>query len=116
MNQPLPPSLVDLLPADCGAAAELLNRGCVCVSVDHPSLKRALEDTAGRVSHAELLATRSHLFSDSMVFVSQAHLLRMAQVVSVVERVVALLAIAFLAVFLYFVYRSFYGMRIVQKK
>jgi hypothetical protein len=90
MNQPLPPSLVDLLPADCGAAAELLNRGCVCVSVDHPSLKRALEDTAGRVSHAELLATRPHLFSDSMVFVSQAHLLRMAQVVSVVERVVAL--------------------------
>ena len=32
------------------------------------------------------------------------------------ERVVALLAVAFLAVFLYFVYRSFYGMRIVQKK
>jgi hypothetical protein len=40
-------SLTDLLPADCRAAAELLNRGCACISVDHQSLKAALEHGAG---------------------------------------------------------------------
>ncbi len=83
-------SLTDLLPADCRAAAELLNRGCACISVDHQSLKAALEHGEGSISHADLLATRPHLFSDSMVFVSEAHLLRMAKTVAALERVVAL--------------------------
>ncbi|MBL8394109.1 MAG: hypothetical protein JNK99_05045 [Candidatus Accumulibacter sp.] len=84
---PLSPA-TDLLPADCRATAELLNRGCACVSVDHASLKRALEAGAGSLSHADLLATRPHLFSDSMVFVSQAHLLHMARLISLIERLV----------------------------
>ncbi len=86
----LPAALAELMPADCGAAAEWLNRGCACVSVDHRSLKLALEEGQGRVSHAELLATRPHLFSDSVVFVSEAHLLRMAQTIAALERVLPL--------------------------
>jgi hypothetical protein len=90
MTEALPPALAELMPADCAAAAEWLNRGCACVSVDHPSLRRALEEGQGRVSHAELLATRPHLFSDSVVFVSEAHLLRMAQTIAALERVLVL--------------------------
>ena len=78
------------LPLDCAAVAELLNRGCACISVDHRSLQRALENGNGTFSHAELLATRPHLFSDSMVFVSTAHLARMARIIALLERVVAL--------------------------
>lgn len=82
----LPPGIE--LPADCRDAAAALNRGCACVSVDHEALRRAL--AAGSVSHADLLATRPHLFSDTMVFVGEAHLQRMADLVAAVERVVAL--------------------------
>ena len=90
MEGVLLPAINDLLPADCRAAAELLNRGCACISVDHRSLKKALEEGNGTLSHAELLATRPHLFSDSMVFVSEAHLWRMAQTIAVVDKVVHL--------------------------
>ncbi|WP_300450724.1 hypothetical protein [Accumulibacter sp.] len=83
-------SLTELLPADSRAAAEILNRGCSCISVDHQSLKRALEEGEGDLSHAELLTTRPHLFADSMVFVSQAHLSRMARTIAAVERVARL--------------------------
>ncbi|SBT05560.1 conserved hypothetical protein [Candidatus Accumulibacter aalborgensis] len=90
MERILLPAINDLLPADCRAAAELLNRGCACISVDHRSLKKSLEEGNGTLSHAELLATRPHLFSDSMVFVSEAHLWRMAQTIAVLEKVVSL--------------------------
>lgn len=86
----LPPALAELMPADCGAAAEWLNRGCACISVDHQSLKLALEEGRGSVSHAELLSTRPHLFSDSVVFVSEAHRLRMTQTIAALERVLLL--------------------------
>lgn len=81
------------LPADCREAAAVLNRGCACRSVDHEALRHALEGGDGRggnVSHADLLATRPHLFSDTTVFVGEAHLQRMADLVAAVERVVAL--------------------------
>ena len=90
MHSPPLPAAVDRLPLDCRAAAEVLNRGCACISVDHQSLQQALEAGAGSMSHAQLLASRPHLFSDSMVFVSAAHLLRMAQTIGGLERVVAL--------------------------
>ena len=80
----------DLPPADCRAAAELLNRGCACISLDHRSLKKALEAGEGRLSHAEMLRTRPHLFAESMVFVSAAHLSTMALVIAALERVVGL--------------------------
>ncbi len=90
MHPLLLPAAVDLLPVDCRATAAVLNRGCACISVDHQSLQQALEAGEGSMPHAQLLASRPHLFSDSMVFVSAAHLLRMAQTIAVHERVVAL--------------------------
>jgi hypothetical protein len=82
-----------LLPADCRAAAALLNRDCTCVSVDHEALRHALEEGEGgefAVSHADLLATRPHLFSDTMVFVGETHLQRMAKTIAAIEQVIAL--------------------------
>ncbi|MBI4742915.1 MAG: hypothetical protein HY777_15510 [Betaproteobacteria bacterium] len=64
-------------------------RDCVCVSVDHEALRHALEEGEG-VSYAELLATRPHLFSDTMVFVGAAQLQRMADLIATIEQVVAL--------------------------
>ena len=90
MDVPLPAPLADLLPANCGAAAAWLNRGCACVSVDHQSLKQALEEGQGTLSHGELLATRPHLFSDSVVFVSEAHLSRMVRIIAALEQVLLL--------------------------
>ena len=69
--------------------AQRLNAGCHCTSVDQASLSAELE----RVSpgfHAEVIATRPHLFSGSMVFVGNEHVLQMAELVKAVERVVAL--------------------------
>lgn len=77
------------LPADCRDAASLLNRGCICSSVDHERLRQALEGEGG-ISHAELLAARPHLFSDTTVFVADAHLQFMADLIAAIERVVAL--------------------------
>jgi hypothetical protein len=78
------------LPADCRDAAALLNRDCACISVDRQALRHALEAGEGSVSHAELLTTRPHLFSDTMVFVSEAHLRRMAEIIAAIEQVIEL--------------------------
>jgi hypothetical protein len=78
------------LPTDCRDAAAALNRGCACISVDHAALRHALEEGEGSVSHADLLTTRPHLFSDTMVFVGEAHLQRMADTITAIERVIAL--------------------------
>ena len=84
------------LPADCRDAAALLNRGCICNSVDHDRLRRALEGGAtgaGGFSYAELLASRPYLFSDTTVFVAEAHLHFMAELIGAIERVVALTSV-----------------------
>ena len=73
------------LPADCRAAAALLNQGCVCRSVDSRRLKRALE--AGGVAHEALSSSHPHLFSHTQVYVAQAHLDFMADLVRAIERV-----------------------------
>ncbi|MCK9382830.1 MAG: hypothetical protein M0P95_17440 [Sulfuritalea sp.] len=73
--------------------ADRLNAGCQCVSLDRAGLEAELE----RVSpgfHAEVMAGRPHLFSDSVAFVSAEHVRRMARLVAAVERVVALPAYA----------------------
>ncbi len=76
------------LPADCRDAAALLNRGCVCTSVDHERLRLALPvEGAASVS---LLDSHPNLFSDTLVFVAEAHLQSMAELIAAVERVVAL--------------------------
>ena len=80
------------LPPDCRDAAALLNRGCICSSVDHERLRRALqgEASSGGVSLTSILATHPNLFSDTRVYVAEAHLDFMAELVRVIERVVML--------------------------
>ena len=68
--------------------ATLLNAGCVCRSVDHSKLELALDQCG--VSHTELLASHPHLFSSTQVYVAQAHLDFMADLIHAIERVVAL--------------------------
>ena len=89
-----------VLPSDSRDAAVLLNRGCVCRSLDHGRLRQALEGGesgspgSGGVSYDELLATRPNIFSDTMVFVAEAHLQRMAELIDAIGRVIALPAYA----------------------
>lgn len=75
--------------SDCGDVAAKLNRDCFCRTVDHAMLKRAFEREPG-LSYAEIISTRPNLFSDTRVFVAQAHLDFMADLIRAVERVVAL--------------------------
>ncbi len=80
-----------LLPSDCRDVAAILNRGCICVSVDHSALRYALESgesSESPVSYAGLQLTHPNLFSDTTVFVAEAHLQHMADLVGVVERLV----------------------------
>lgn len=82
------PSIPANLPADCRDAAAVLNRDCFCRTVDHAALRDSFEGGAG-LSYDEILATRPNLFSDTRVFVAQAHLDFMAELIRVVERLVA---------------------------
>lgn len=52
------------LPPDCREAAVVLNRGCICHSVDHELLRRALEgrDADGGLSYAKLIEKAPNLF------------------------------------------------------
>jgi hypothetical protein len=79
--------LITPFPDDCKSAAEVLNRDCACISLDHAALEKALgEETFYR----ELRETRPHLFSDSVVFVGRRHMQHMAELVAAMEEVVAL--------------------------
>ena len=84
------------LPADSLAAAAVLNYGCLCRSVDRDKLRQALEEgesnAAGDLgfSYESLLLTRPNLFSDTMVFVAQAHLQRMTELIAAITQVIAL--------------------------
>jgi hypothetical protein len=85
-----------VLPADCRDAAAVLNRGCICRSVDHQKLRQALaggvvgEGGQANDSLGELLATRPHLFSDTRVYVAEAHLQFMADLIGLIEKVVVI--------------------------
>lgn len=74
---------------DCIVRAQQLNAGCQCVSLDSERLAAQL----ARVSpsfHDDVLVARPHLFSASVVFVGEAHIARMAALVTAIERMVAL--------------------------
>jgi len=73
---------------DSVSNAALLNAGCVCRSVDHRKLEKALNQCG--VSHADLLVSRPNLFSGTQVYVAHAHLDFMAELIGAIERVVAL--------------------------
>ncbi len=74
---------------DCIELAERLNIDCQCVSLDRDQLRAELEQTSPGF-YAEVIESRPHLFADSLVFVSGAHVRAMAATVAAIERVVAL--------------------------
>ena len=79
------------MTSNCVRTAEILNRDCQCVSVDRDTLRRALaqgEDGTDMVRLVE--EERPHLFAEATVFLGQASVERMAEVVAAVERVAAL--------------------------
>ena len=81
-------TLPTLVPA---SIAEQLNRGCACRFLDQQKLQQQLEqDPALHGLAAEIAASRPHLFSATMVFITQRQKQQMQQIISAVERVVAL--------------------------
>ncbi|WP_370868780.1 hypothetical protein, partial [Polaromonas sp.] len=74
-----------------GVSVEALNSACFCISLDTGALGRALESEIGQPGLFELVRERCpYLFAARPVFVSQAHLARMAELVRAIESVVAL--------------------------
>ncbi len=77
--------------SNCVRLAETLNRDCQCVSVDREKLLRALAQGEAGADMVRLIEEeRPHLFAESTVFLGQASVERMAEVVAAVERVAAL--------------------------
>ena len=75
----------------CADAAEALNAGCQCVSLDRQALVAALaRDPRDGALQAMIAESRPHLFAESMAFVSAAHVKQMADLVAAIHRVVAL--------------------------
>ncbi len=79
------------MTSNCVRAAEILNRDCQCVSVDRDRLRRALALGEAGADMVRLIdAERPHLFAASTVFLGQASVERMAEIVAAAERVAAL--------------------------
>ena len=74
---------------DCIELAERLNADCQCISLDREWLRTELEKTSPGF-YAEVIEGRPHLFADSLVFVSEAHVRAMAATIAAVEQVVGL--------------------------
>lgn len=89
MSDPTLATLLATLPPDCRDAAAVLNLGCACLALDHDRLAGALAEDGGPAI-ATLLQERPHLFADSLLFVAELHLQRMAALVDAVEQVAAL--------------------------
>lgn len=71
--------------------AELLNSGCFCISLDQGALRHALESEMGSPGLARLVEQRCpYVFAARPVFVSDAHLEKMSQLIHAVESVVVL--------------------------
>ena len=70
---------------------EELNRECFCISLDTEALRLALESEIGQPRLFDLIQQRCpYLFAARLVFVSHAHMKRMAELVRAIESVVAL--------------------------
>ena len=98
-RQELSPAVANLLAAwarepgagEAPVSIQELNSGCFCVSLDDEALSRALQAQFGSPEIVQLVRERCpYLFSARPVFVSHAHMDRMARVVRAVETVVAL--------------------------
>lgn len=70
---------------------EVLNKECFCISLDTEALGQALESEIGQPDLFALVKERCpYLFASRPVFLSQAHMARMGDVVKAVESVVGL--------------------------
>ena len=77
------------------ALADVLNRDCACIGVDETRLRDELARTADDADfYRALIDSRPHLYAASIVFVSSAQVQRMQDVITAIERVVALPAYA----------------------
>eukprot|EP01030_Chromulinospumella_sphaerica_P019427 gene19427-19319_t len=74
------------MTVEAWAGAELLNRGCFCITLDRQALEKALDREVGTTGFAASLAD-SHplLFSNVPVFVPAETMAEMARVVTAVE-------------------------------
>jgi hypothetical protein len=92
MNAPrLPVTAAEPVKSPGPESMEVLNSECFCISLDSAALRQALESEIGQPGLFELIQQRCpHLFAARPVFVSHAHMTRMAQVVQAIESVVAL--------------------------
>jgi hypothetical protein len=70
--------------------ARALNESCQCITLDEQALDRALSEACAGLGVSALGVTHPHLFSRSAVFVEQATLACMREVVAALERVVNL--------------------------
>ena len=79
----------DTLPG--AVSMEILNSECFCISLDAAALRQALDSEIGQPGLFDLIQQRCpHLFSARPVFLSHAHIARMAELVRAIESVVAL--------------------------
>ena len=70
---------------------ETLNNECFCISLDTDALRKALESEIGQPGLFNMVRERCpYLFAARPVFVSQTHMVRMAQVVRAMEAVVSM--------------------------
>ncbi len=73
------------------ASTEVLNSECFCISLDKAALRQALESEIGEPGLFDLIQQRCpHLYSARQVFLSHAHITRMAELVRAIESVVAM--------------------------
>ncbi len=71
--------------------ATALNRDCLCITVNHDTLRRELDANGADADlYREMLATRPNLFSATAVFVTPQQVERMREIIHAVETVVAL--------------------------
>jgi hypothetical protein len=88
---PDPASCFTLAALPGAVSVQALNEQCFCISLDEHALRAALESAIGQPGLFELVRERCpYLFAARPVFVSQAHMEQMAQLVCAVESVVAL--------------------------
>src|SRR5665647_144471 len=88
----LSPATDSVAIASTGAlSVESLNSDCFCISLDTDALRVALESEIGQPGLFNLVQQRCpYLFAARPVFVSQAHMARMARLIEAIESVVAL--------------------------
>ncbi len=84
------PSAVNVVAVRSATGSEnlaaALNRDCLCVTVNHNTLRRELNADL----YGEILATRPNLVSATAVFVTPQQVERMREIIRAIETVVAL--------------------------